>query len=126
MRWSACNLGIFLGVLVARGIAEIVGMELRHHVHRRCGHVLSNPFQHRIGAALEVIGHRGWKKSSPHSATSAMLFVTVSQYQGVFASVIAHRPGTSVNTRPDRLPPSENIGVRRSSSANPNGRLSDQ
>ena len=68
----------------------------------------------------------GWKKSSPHSATSAMLLVTVSQYQGVFASVIAHRPGTSVNTRPDRLPPSENIGVRRSSSANPNGRFSDQ
>jgi hypothetical protein len=52
MRWSVCNLGIFLGVLVARRIAE-----MRHHVHRRCGHVLSNPFQHRIGAALEVIGH---------------------------------------------------------------------
>src|SRR6266567_1102853 len=32
-------------------------------------------------------------KSSPHSASRAMLRVTVSQYQGVFASVMAHRPG---------------------------------
>src|SRR5262245_22995323 len=42
MRRSARDFGIFLTILVARRIAEIVGMKLRHHVHRRCGHVFSN------------------------------------------------------------------------------------
>ena len=51
MRWSAGNLGIFLPVLVACRIAEIVGMELRHHVHRRRGHVFSNPFHDQCEAA---------------------------------------------------------------------------
>ena len=32
-------------------------MELRHHVHWHFRYVLGNPFQHRIGAALDVIGH---------------------------------------------------------------------
>src|SRR4029077_5484488 len=56
-RWSTSDLGIFLPVLVARRIAEIVGMELYHHVHRRRRHVFSNPFQRRIGAAFDMIEH---------------------------------------------------------------------
>src|SRR5262249_48680118 len=55
------------------------------------------------------LGITKWRieKSSLHSAMSARFLVTVSQYQGVFASAIAHRPGpnlksgsqTSVRTR---------------------------
>src|SRR6516164_7114222 len=55
------------------------------------------------------LGITKWRieKSSPHSAMRSRFLVTVSQYQGVFASAIAHRPGpnlksgsqTSVRTR---------------------------
>jgi hypothetical protein len=93
----------------ARRIAEIFGMELRHHIHRRRRHVLGNPFEHRIRAALDVIGHHQVPdgKILAQSASSARLRVTVFHYQGVFASVIAQRPGpnlksgsqTSVSTR---------------------------
>jgi DNA invertase Pin-like site-specific DNA recombinase len=37
------------------------------------------------------------EKSSPQSAMSAMLRVTISQYHGVFASVIAQRPGPNLD-----------------------------
>ena len=37
-------------------------------------------------------------KSSPHFAMSAMLRVTVSQYHGVFARVIAQRPGPNLKS----------------------------
>src|SRR4029077_17810515 len=88
---------------------EIVGMELRHHVHWRGRHALGNPFQHRIRATFDLVGHHqaAYREIIPHASGSLMLRVTVSQYHGVFASVIAQRPGpnlksgshTSVRTR---------------------------
>ena len=38
-------------------IAEVVGMELGHHIHRCLGHMLGDPLQHRIGATLHVVWH---------------------------------------------------------------------
>jgi hypothetical protein len=32
-------------------------MKLRHHTHRRRRDALGNPFEYRIRAALDVIGH---------------------------------------------------------------------
>src|SRR5437773_944028 len=36
VRRAAGDLCVFVPVLGTRRIAEIVGMELRHHIHRRC------------------------------------------------------------------------------------------
>lgn len=36
---------VFVTVFGTHWVAEIVGMELRHHVHWRCWHALGNPFQ---------------------------------------------------------------------------------
>src|SRR5919109_5124329 len=43
----ARDLRVFVAVLAAGRITEIIGMELCHHVERRSRHVLGNPFQHR-------------------------------------------------------------------------------
>src|SRR5665809_21092 len=43
---SLCvGLLVFVTVFDTHWVAEIVGMELRHHVHWRCWHALGNPFQ---------------------------------------------------------------------------------
>ena len=54
---SASNFSVLVPILRARGVAEVVGMELGHHVDRRLRHVLGNPFENRIRAAFDMIGH---------------------------------------------------------------------
>src|SRR5262245_55204137 len=53
----AGDLGVLDAIVGAGRIAEIIGMELRHDVHRRGWHVAGDPVQHRTGAARYVIGH---------------------------------------------------------------------
>src|SRR5262245_53897354 len=54
-RRTASDLRILGPIFGARRIAEIVGMELRHDVHRRGGDLLGDPFQHRTGATRHVV-----------------------------------------------------------------------
>jgi hypothetical protein len=56
-RRRAGDFRVFVPVFGAHRITEIVGMELRHHIHRRSRHALGNPIQYRIRAALDVIWH---------------------------------------------------------------------
>ena len=55
----AGNFRVFVSILGARWIAEIVGVELRHHIHRRLRATLGDPFQNRASRDVE------WK--SPRS-----------------------------------------------------------
>src|SRR5262249_42791279 len=59
-------------------------------IHSNTGYV-----QHSTG-----LGITKWRieKSSPHAAMRARFLVTVSQYQGVFANAIAHRPGPNLKS----------------------------
>src|SRR6516162_3890382 len=68
-RRLAGDFRISVPILGTRGIAEIVGMELLHHVHGRRRHARGNPFQHRICATLDVIAPSVTKASwiSPFS-----------------------------------------------------------
>jgi hypothetical protein len=69
-------------------------MELRHYVHRRRWHAVGDPFVHGIGAAPDVIWH--------HQVADRKILAPLveqrkvarhRQYQGVFGSAIAQRPG---------------------------------
>ena len=75
-------------------------MILIHDVDRHLGHVLGQPVEDRIGAAFDVIRHDQVPDGEILSAVVmwARLPVTVSQYHGVLARLMAQRPGPNLKS----------------------------